>query len=61
MAPIFFEVTLEEWMGTYLIPLRKKLQEVIQTADDQIAKASKFVDEAVKVTGKSFMTFEMDC
>lgn len=61
MSTIYFESTIEEWMGTYIIPLRKRLQTVLQTADEQISKASKFVDEALKLSRKPCMTFEMDC
>lgn len=61
MATIFFESTIEEWIGTYISPLKKKLQNVIQIADEQIAKNSKFVDEALKYSKKPFLQCEMDC
>ncbi|KAK6642736.1 hypothetical protein RUM43_004238 [Polyplax serrata] len=52
MSQILYEQTVEEWIGTYIAPLVKKLQSVIQTAEEQIAKSSKFVDEALKLVKK---------
>lgn len=61
MSQILYEQTVEEWIGTYIAPLVKKLQSVIQTAEEQIAKSSKFVDEALKLVKKSCVQYEMDC
>ena len=37
MCAIFFDDTVTEWIGTYILPLKKKILDVIQTADEQIA------------------------
>lgn len=61
LSAVFFENTVEEWVGTYLLPVKKKLQEVIQTADEQIHRNSRFVDEAMEISKKAFTPYEMDC